>query len=150
MSRVQQALRAAGVEAGDRVVAWLPNAPEVYALMLGAASIGAAFSSTSPDFGVDGVVDRFGQIEPTVLVAADGYHYNGKWFDCRARLQEITDGLPSLQTVVTDWDEWLAPVRGTARSSSNRCRSTTRGTSSSRRAPPARRSASCTAPAACC
>jgi acetoacetyl-CoA synthetase len=109
VSRVQQALRAAGVGAGDRVVAWLPNAPEVYALMLGAASIGAAFSSTSPDFGVDGVVDRFGQIHPTVLVATDGYHYNGKWFDCGARLQEIIDRLPSLGTVVTDWDEWLAP-----------------------------------------
>jgi len=109
VSRVQQALRAAGVEAGDRVAAWLPNAPEVYALMLGAASIGAVFSSTSPDFGVDGVVDRFGQIEPTVLVASDGYHYGGKWFDCRERLAEIRGQIPSLRTVVTDWDEWLAP-----------------------------------------
>jgi acetoacetyl-CoA synthetase len=109
VSRVQQALRAAGVQAGDRVVAWLPNAPEVYALMLGAASIGAVFSSTSPDFGVDGVVDRFGQIEPTVLVATDGYHYGGKWFECGERLREICARLPSLQTVVTAWDEWLAP-----------------------------------------
>jgi acetoacetyl-CoA synthetase len=109
VSRAQQALRAAGVRTGDRVVAWLPNAPEVYALMLGAASLGAAFSSTSPDFGAHGVVDRFGQIEPTVLVATDGYFYNGKWFDCGERLQEITGRLPSLQTVVTNWDEWLAP-----------------------------------------
>jgi acetoacetyl-CoA synthetase len=114
VSRVQQALRAAGVQAGDRVVAWLPNAPEVYALMLGAASIGAVFSSTSPDFGVDGVVDRFGQIEPTVLVATDGYHYGGKWFDCADRLREICARLRSLQTVVTDWDEWLAPYSARA------------------------------------
>ena len=63
--------------------------------MLGAASIGAVFSSTSPDFGVDGVVDRFGQIEPTVLVATDGYHYGGKWFDCLDRLDEIRGRLPS-------------------------------------------------------
>jgi acetoacetyl-CoA synthetase len=114
VSRVQQALRAAGVQAGDRVVAWLPNAPEVYALMLGAASLGAAFSSTSPDFGVHGVVDRFGQIEPAVLVATDGYHYNGKWFDCRERLREMRERLPSLRTVVSDWDEWLAPYSAQA------------------------------------
>jgi acetoacetyl-CoA synthetase len=117
VSRVQQALRAANVGVGDRVVAWLPNAPEVYALMLAAASIGAVFSSTSPDFGVDGVVDRFGQIEPTVLVAADGYTFGGRWFDCRERLREIVARLPSLRTVIVvgdaedhqSWDDWLAP-----------------------------------------
>ena len=104
----------------------MPNAPETYALMLAAASLGAVFSSTSPDFGVDGVVDRFGQIEPTVLVAADGYHYGGKRFDCLERLREIRDRLPSVATVVVleyvddtpevgaiadavTWDDWLAP-----------------------------------------
>jgi len=126
VSRVQQALRAAGVGAGDRVAAWMPNAPETYALMLGAASVGAVFSSTSPDFGVEGVVDRFGQIEPTVLVAADAYHYNGRRFDCLERLREICDRLPTVSTVVVlgyvdatpdlarvraacRWDDWLAP-----------------------------------------
>jgi len=126
VARVQQALRAAGVGPGDRVAAWLPNVPETYALMLGAASIGAVFSSTSPDFGVEGVVDRFGQIEPTVLVAADAYLYNGARFDCLDRLREIRGRLPSVRTLVVlgyvdadpaldglpdavRFDDWLAP-----------------------------------------
>ena len=130
VARVQQALRAAGVGVGDRVAAWMPNAPETYALMLGAASIGAVFSSTSPDFGTDGVVDRFGQTAPTVLVAADGYLYNGRRFDCLDRLAEIRDRLPSVTTVVVlgylddapaldgvpgaqAWTDWLAPHDGT-------------------------------------
>jgi len=129
VARVQQGLRAAGVGPGDRVAAWMPNAPETYALMLGAASIGAVFSSTSPDFGVEGVVDRFGQIAPTVLVAADAYVYNGKRFDCGERLREICARLPSVRTVVVlpyvdaapplpdvpgavAWSDWLAPHDG--------------------------------------
>ena len=121
------ALRADGVVAGDRVVAWLPNIVETQVVMLAAASIGAVFSSTSPDFGVDGVVDRFGQIEPVVLVAVDGYHYGGKVIDCRAKLADIQSGLPTLRRTVlvsnvwpddppvagsTSWDQWLEPYRG--------------------------------------
>jgi acetoacetyl-CoA synthetase len=112
VSRLQQALAAIGVQPGDRVAAWLPNRPETYALMIAAASIGAVFSSCSPDFGVDGVVDRFGQIEPVVLVAAPSYAYGGKRHDCLARLDEIRAALPSVRRTVVlgaDWDEWLAP-----------------------------------------
>jgi acetoacetyl-CoA synthetase len=94
------ALQEAGVVAGDRVAAWMPNLPETIVAMLAAASIGAIFSSASPDFGVQGVLDRFGQIEPKVLVAVDGYYYNGKIVDCLDRLAAITEGLPSLKRVV--------------------------------------------------
>ena len=94
------ALQEQGVGAGDRVAAWMPNLPETIVIMLAAASIGAVFSSASPDFGVQGVLDRFGQIEPKVLVAVDGYYYNGKVVDCRDRLAAIADGLPSLRRVV--------------------------------------------------
>ncbi|MEX0698428.1 MAG: AMP-binding protein, partial [Acidimicrobiia bacterium] len=74
------ALRAMGVGAGDRVAAWMPNVPETIVAMLGAATIGAVFTSTSADFGVSGVVDRFGQVAPRVLIAADGYLYGGRAF----------------------------------------------------------------------
>jgi len=94
------ALEAVGVGEGDRVAAWLPNSIEAVEVMLAAASLGAVFSSSSPDFGVTGVLDRFSQIEPTVLVAQDGYWYNGKHFDCLDRLTEISAGLPSLSATV--------------------------------------------------
>jgi acetoacetyl-CoA synthetase len=94
------ALRASGVSAGDRVAAWMPNLPETVVIMLAATSIGAIFSSTSADFGVAGVVDRFGQIEPTVLLAADGYTYGGKRFDCLDRLGDIRAALPSVRDTV--------------------------------------------------
>ena len=84
VSSIASALQARGVVAGDRVVAWLPNSIEAIEVMLGAASIGAVFSSSSPDFGTNGVLDRFGQIAPKVLFAVDGYMYNGKQFDCLA------------------------------------------------------------------
>lgn len=100
VSRAQQAMRAAGVQAGDRVGAWMPNVPETYVVMLAAASLGAVFSSSSPDFGADSVVDRFGQIEPTLLFAADGYVYNGKSHDCLERLADIRRRIPSLRQVV--------------------------------------------------
>ncbi|MEM8922619.1 MAG: acetoacetate--CoA ligase [Actinomycetota bacterium] len=90
------AFRAAGVGPGDRVAAWMPHCPETVIAFLAAASIGAVFTSTSADFGTDGVVDRFGQIEPTVLVAADAYRYGGKEFDCLERLAEIRRRLPSV------------------------------------------------------
>ncbi len=94
------ALRDMGVVAGDRVAAWMPNLPETIVVMLATASIGAIFSSASPDFGVQGVLDRFGQIEPKVLVAVDGYYYNGKVVDCLDRLAAISAGLPSAKRVV--------------------------------------------------
>jgi acetoacetyl-CoA synthetase len=98
--RMAAALADVGVGRGDRVAAWLPNGLETVVTMLGATWVGATFSSTSPDFGVDGVVDRFGQIEPRVLVAADGYHYGGRTHDCLERLEAITAGLPSVEQVV--------------------------------------------------
>ena len=100
VSRVAQALRDMGVEAGDRVAGYLPNMPEAVIAMLATASTGAVWSSCSPDFGVNGVVDRFGQIEPKVLFAAEGYFYNGKAFDCLQKIAEIEKRIPALQRVV--------------------------------------------------
>ena len=109
------ALRADGVGEGDRVAVWLPNGIEAVVAMLGAVSIGAVFSSTSPDFGSAGVLDRFGQIEPTVLFAVDGYDYGGRHFDRRDVKAEIVAGLPTLRRTVTlgdDYEAYLAPHRG--------------------------------------
>ena len=100
VGRLHHALKAAGVGVGDRVAAQLPNMPEAIVGMLATASLGAAWSSCSPDFGVQGVLDRFGQIEPTVLLAVDGYHYGGKTHDCLARLREIRPQLPTVKKVV--------------------------------------------------
>jgi acetoacetyl-CoA synthetase len=97
------ALRAQGVGVGDRVVGWMPNLPETVIVMLAAASIGAVWSSCSPDFGTKGVLDRFGQIAPKVLIAADGYWYAGKRIDCMPRLREIVGAIPSLEAV------WVVP-----------------------------------------
>jgi acetoacetyl-CoA synthetase len=91
------ALRTAGVGRGDVVAAWVPNVPDALTVMLAAAAVGAIFTSTSSDFGPDGVVDRFGQVEPVVLVAADGYRYNGKPHDCLDRLAGIRERLPSVR-----------------------------------------------------
>ncbi|MDH3678678.1 MAG: acetoacetate--CoA ligase [Acidimicrobiia bacterium] len=93
-------LAEAGVGPGDRVAAWMPHVPETVTAFLAAASLGAVFTSTSSDFGVDGVVDRFGQTEPTVLVAADGYRYGGKPFDCLGRLEELRSRLPAVAKVL--------------------------------------------------
>lgn len=93
-------LRAAGIGPGDRVAAWMPHRVETIVAFLAAASIGAVFTSTSADFGVDGVVDRFGQTEPRVLVAADGYRYGGRPFPLLDRLGQITGALPSLEHVL--------------------------------------------------
>ncbi|WP_417820135.1 acetoacetate--CoA ligase [Terasakiella sp.] len=95
-----QALRHMGVKKGDRVCAFMPNMPETIVAMLAVTSIGATWSSTSPDFGVNGVLDRFGQIEPTVLVAVESYYYNGKSHDCLSKVQEIVDQLPTLERCV--------------------------------------------------
>ncbi|MBX3671927.1 MAG: acetoacetate--CoA ligase [Burkholderiales bacterium] len=100
VSRMQQALAAAGVKAGDRVAAFMPNMPETVVAMLATASLGATFTSCSPDFGVQGVVDRFGQVEPKVLVCCDGYFYNGKVVETLPRLAEIVALLPTVERVV--------------------------------------------------
>ena len=95
-----QALRAMGVKAGDRVAGVMPNMPEAIVAMLASTSIGAIWSSCSPDFGAQGVLDRFGQIQPRVLFCVDGYYYNGKTHDTLARLAEIARQLPTLEKVV--------------------------------------------------
>ncbi|AWI81242.1 acetoacetate--CoA ligase [Parazoarcus communis] len=94
------ALREQGVTKGDRVAAFMPNMPETIVAMLAAASIGAIFTSASPDFGVQGVLDRFGQSEPKVLIACDGYFYGGKTIDCLDKLGDIARQLPSVHRVV--------------------------------------------------
>ncbi|MFM7068437.1 MAG: acetoacetate--CoA ligase, partial [Actinomycetes bacterium] len=131
VAAIGAALRADGVGPGDRVAAWMPNIIETFLVMLGAASVGAVFSSTSPDFGSDGVLDRFAQITPTVLVAADGYSYGGTGYDRTPQLAEVAAALGSLRRVVvvpflsdapdlgevraasgapvTVWSDWVAP-----------------------------------------
>jgi acetoacetyl-CoA synthetase len=131
VSRVAAALRAAGIRPGDRVAAYLPNMPEAIVAMLGAASLGAIWSSCSPDFGIEGVLDRFGQIEPRVVFTVDGYWYNGKPQPTLAKTAAIVARLPTVERVVVvpylastgggaaggfdgvrgaiGWDEWLAP-----------------------------------------
>ncbi|MEZ5367439.1 MAG: acetoacetate--CoA ligase, partial [Bryobacterales bacterium] len=99
-ARFAAALRASGVGPGDRVAAFMPNMPETVVAMLGAASVGAVFSSCSPDFGSSGVLDRFGQIQPKVLVAADGYLYNGKRFDSLEKARLLAAEVRSIEHVV--------------------------------------------------
>jgi acetoacetyl-CoA synthetase len=104
VSRLQQALAAAGVGPGDRVAAYMPNLPGTVIAMLATASLGAVWSSCSPDFGVLGVLDRFGQIAPKVLIAADGYFYNGRPVNVLDRVAEIAGKLPGLlRTVVVPY-----------------------------------------------
>jgi acetoacetyl-CoA synthetase len=122
-ARFAAALRSMGIRPGDRVAAYMPNLPETIVAALGTAAIGAVWSSCSPDFGVQAVVDRFGQIEPRVLVAVDGYFFGGKQFDLVARLREIVRTLPSVERVIIvpyvdaaggeiprsiSWSEWLS------------------------------------------
>lgn len=95
-----QALRDCGVGEGDRVAGYMPNMPETVIAMLAASSIGAVWSSASPDFGVQGVLDRFGQIAPKVLVGVDGYYYNGKEIDCLSKIRDIVPQIPSLEKTV--------------------------------------------------
>ncbi len=119
------ALRADGVGVGDRVAAVLPNACEGVIAMLAAASVGAVWSSCSPDFGADGVVDRFGQTAPAVLFVTPGYEYAGKWHDTRARVAEIAARLSSVRRLVVvaaaagapseGGAEGLAPIAGATR-----------------------------------
>ncbi len=132
VARFAAALRALGVQPGDRVAAWLPNMPETVVAMLAAASIGAIFTSASPDFGVQGALDRFGQVAPKVLVGVDGYFYNGKTIDVLAKLAEVAGQLPSVERVVVvpyvssapaigevakavTWSGFVAPFAGATR-----------------------------------
>jgi acetoacetyl-CoA synthetase len=119
---VAAALTDLGVVAGDRVVAWTPNYAEVIVYALGALSIGAVVSTSSPDFAPNAVLDRFGQIEPKVLLAAQSYSYNGKTIDCLERLHEIANSLPTLVKTVlisdqdnefTTFENWIKPYLGT-------------------------------------
>jgi acetoacetyl-CoA synthetase len=100
VGRAAGALRDHGIVAGDRVAGFLPNMPEAVIAMLAAASLGAIWSSCSPDFGVNGVVDRFGQIQPRVLFCADGYRYAGKEIDSLARVREVVTRIPEIERVV--------------------------------------------------
>ncbi len=110
VSRLAQALAAAGIKPGDRVAGYLPNLPEAAIAMLAATSLGAIWSSCSPDFGVQGVLDRFGQIEPKVMFCADGYHYGGKTFDCLEKLEAVLAKLPSVTRTI------ILPYAGSPRS----------------------------------
>jgi acetoacetyl-CoA synthetase len=101
VSRLAQALKAAGIVEGDRVAGYMPNMPETIIGMLATASLGAIWSSASPDFGVQGVIDRFGQIEPKTMITVDGYYYNGKTIDVLAKVKDVLPHIPSIQTVIT-------------------------------------------------
>ena len=118
--QVAAQLKAAGIQPGDRVAGFMPNRIETVIAALGAAWVGAVWSSCSPDFGVSGVLDRFGQIEPRVLIACDGYQYNGKWIDLEPRIDALHQALePELLIVVPGkgtssrvekaliWQSWL-------------------------------------------
>jgi acetoacetyl-CoA synthetase len=124
VARVAEALRRQGIRSGDRVVGFLPNIPEAVIAMLAASSLGAVWSSCSPDFGARGVLDRFGQIGPRVLICADGYRYAGKAIDTLERVREIAAAIPNIERIVVvpflradppldaipwalRWQEWL-------------------------------------------
>jgi acetoacetyl-CoA synthetase len=100
VASVAAALRAMGVERGDRVVSYLPNVPETVVAFLATASLGAIWSSCAPEFGTQSVIDRFQQIEPRVLFAVDGYRYNGKLIDRRGILKELQVALPTLEQTI--------------------------------------------------
>jgi len=111
VAKVAAALRAEGIGVGDRVAGFMPNMIESIVAMLAATSIGAVWSSCSPDFGIKGVLDRFGQIEPKVLFCANGYHYNGKAFSSLDRVAGILEQLPSIgRVVVVPYTEAAAPI----------------------------------------
>jgi acetoacetyl-CoA synthetase len=100
VARLARALRGAGVGAGDRVAGFMPNLPETVIAILASVSLGAVWSSCSPDFGIRGVLDRFSQIEPKILFTADGYCYGGREFDSMERVREIVAAIPAIERVV--------------------------------------------------
>lgn len=116
VSKLQQLFKSIGVKKGDRIAAMMPNMGETAAAMLTAASLGAVWCSCSPDFGLQGVLDRFGQIEPVILIVPDGYWYNGKLINVGDKVAQIADALPSVQKVlvvdyVGDADQVAAKTR---------------------------------------
>lgn len=117
VSKIQQAMIDAGIEKGDRIAAYMPNMPETIYVALAAAALGAIFSSASPDFGVGGVTDRFGQTAPKLMFTVDHYYYGGKTLDQRAKLAEIIPALPSLQKTIIvpymDGDQDIADLPNT-------------------------------------
>lgn len=100
VARLSRSLRDAGIKAGDRVAAFIPNMAEAVIAMLATTSIGAIWSSCSPDFGVQGALDRFSQIEPRILFTANGYSYNGKQFDSLGKVKEFSSKLPSIEKII--------------------------------------------------
>jgi acetoacetyl-CoA synthetase len=100
VARIAAGLRESGVQPGDRVAGYLPNLPEAVVAMLATTSLGAVWTSCSPDFGLQGVLDRFGQIAPRVLFTADGYYYGGKTLDSTVPLRRVVERLPSVERVV--------------------------------------------------
>ncbi len=126
VSRLAQAMKTFGIQSGDRIAGYVPNTPEAIIAMLATATLGAIWSSCSPDFGVTGILDRFGQIEPKILFTADCYVYKGKIHSCLEKLEEIQNGLPALQQTIvfsyesntsididlpktTSWNNFLKP-----------------------------------------
>ncbi|MBO0876498.1 MAG: AMP-binding protein, partial [Pseudonocardia sp.] len=113
-ARIRAGLRAMGVGRGDRVVGYLPNVPETIAAFLAVSSLGAVWSCCSPDFGARTVIDRFAQIEPTVLLAVQGYRYGGKEFDRSPVVEQFRAALPTLRRSVllgsSDWDRAFGPT----------------------------------------
>ena len=100
VAAIAAALRVRGIEPGDRVAGFMPNITETVVAMLAATSVGAVWTSCSPDFGFQGVMDRFGQVKPKVLFAADGYYYNGKAHDSLEKVRQIAEEIESLEQVV--------------------------------------------------
>src|SRR5215212_4742170 len=100
VTRLHHALAASGLKPGDRVAAIVPNHPDTIVCFLAVASLGAIWSSCSPDFGERGILDRFGQIEPRVLIGCDGYFYNGKTIPLAARIGAVLEHLPSVEEVI--------------------------------------------------
>ncbi|MBU4194838.1 MAG: acetoacetate--CoA ligase, partial [Actinobacteria bacterium] len=115
VARVAKSLRDAGVKKGDRVAGFMPNMPQTVVAMLAATSMGAVWSSCSPDFGIKGVLDRFGQIKPRILFVADGYFFKGRKLDSLERVADIIEDLPSIEKVVvtpyTDEEPDISGVR---------------------------------------
>ena len=122
VSRLQQALQAAGLQVGDRVAAVIPNCPEAVIAMLAVQSLGGVWSSCSPDFGVTGILERFSQIAPKFLLCTDGYWYKGKIFSVTEKISQVAQSLPSLEQVIIEsyidapaipntifWDDFIAP-----------------------------------------
>ena len=100
VEKVSSALRCIGIKSGDRIAGFMPNIPETVISMLATSSIGGIWSSSSPDFGIKGVLDRFQQIKPKVLFVTNGYYYNGKQYNLIKKINAIVKELPSLEKVV--------------------------------------------------